>query len=145
MFCDMRFASDTAKFTTAFASRGLIAEHGIAWLLPRLIGSANALDLLMSARKFTGEEAARMGLVNRAYSGNELMGEVAAYARHMAQMVSPRSMTIMKRQVYKSLFQDFNNSTSMADAEMQKSFASDDFKEGVAHFVEKRAARFTGR
>ena len=144
MFCDMRFASDIAKFTTAFAQRGLVAEHGIAWLLPKLIGSANALDILMSARKFTGDEAAHLGLVNRSFPGNALMSEVKEYAKHMVDTVSPRSLTVMKRQVYKSLFQDFNASTSMADAEMQKSFASEDFKEGVAHFVEKRAARFSG-
>lgn len=145
LFCDLRVASDAAKFTTAFASRGLVAEHGIAWLLPRLIGSANALDILMSARKFTGDEAARIGLVNRSVPGNALMGEVMDYAKMLAATASPRSMTVMKRQVYKSLFQDFNASTAMADAEMQASFASEDFKEGVAHFVEKRAANFTGR
>jgi len=144
LFCDMRFASDAAKFTTAFAHRGLVAEHGIAWLLPRLIGSANALDILMSARKFTGDEAAGIGLVNRSYPGNALMGEVMDYAKALAETASPRSMTVMKRQVYKSLFQDFNVSTKMADKEMQASFASEDFKEGVAHFVEKRAANFTG-
>jgi len=145
LFCDMRIASDVAKFTTAFAQRGLVAEHGIAWLLPRLIGSANALDILMSARKFTGEEAARLGLVNRSVPGNALAGDVADYAKGLAETVSPRSVTVMKRQVYKSLFQDFNSSTSMADTEMQSSFASDDFKEGVAHFVEKRSPNFTGK
>lgn len=145
LFCDLRVASDAAKFTTAFAQRGLVAEHGIAWLLPRLIGSANALDILMSARKFTGDEAARIGLVNRSVPGNALMGEVMDYAKMLAATASPRSMTVMKRQVYKSLFQDFNVSTAMADTEMQASFASEDFKEGVAHFVEKRAANFTGR
>jgi enoyl-CoA hydratase/carnithine racemase len=145
LFCDLRFASEEAKFTTSFAQRGLVAEHGIAWLLPRLIGSAHALDLLMSARKIDGREAARLGLVNQAFPADKFMEEVMAYARHMAANVSPRSMAVMKRQVYKSLFQDFNQSTGMADKEMQASFKSADFKEGVAHFVEKRAAHFTGR
>ena len=145
LFCDLRFASEEAKFTTSFAQRGLVAEHGIAWLLPRLIGSAHALDLLMSARKIDGREAARLGLVNQAFPADKFMEEVMAYARHMAANVSPRSMAVMKRQVYKSLFQDFNQSTGMADKEMQASFKSADFKEGVAHFVEKRAANFTGR
>lgn len=145
LFCDMRFASTDAKFTTAFSQRGLVAEHGIAWLLPRLVGSAHALDLLLSARKVPGEEAERMGLVNKTFSADAFMDNVMDYARHLAGNVSPRSMAVMKRQVYKSLFQDFNVSTDMADKEMQKSFSSDDFKEGVAHFVEKRAANFKGR
>jgi len=144
LFCDLRFAADTAKFTTAFAQRGLIAEHGSAWLLPRLVGPANALDLLMSARKFTGAEAADLGLVNKAFSSNEFMGEVSNYTKHLVDTVSPRSLTVMKRQIFKSNFQDFSTSTDMADVQMNASFASSDFKEGVAHFVEKRAPNFTG-
>ena len=65
-FCDLRFASAQAVLTTAFAKRGLIAEHGISWLLPRLIGPARALDLLLSSRKLTGAEAEQLGLVNKA-------------------------------------------------------------------------------
>ncbi len=145
LFCDMRFASHEAKFTTAFAQRGLIAEHGISWLLPRLTGSANALDVLLSARKFTAEEAERIGLVNRSFSHDTFMDNVLAYARQLANSVSPRSMAVMKEQVWKAWFQDFNESLAVADAEMQKSFGSEDFKEGVAHFVEKRAPKFTGR
>ena len=145
LFCDLRFASHEAKFTTAFAQRGLIAEHGISWLLPRLTGSAHALDVLLSARKFSAEEAQRIGLVNRAFAHADFMDNVMAYARQLADTVSPRSMAVMKEQVWKSWFQDFNESLHVADAEMKKSFGSEDFKEGVAHFVEKRAAKFSGR
>src|SRR5438874_1551482 len=66
LMCDIRFAAKGAKLTTAFARRGLIAEHGSSWILPRLIGPARALDLLMSGRIFLAEEAERLGLVNRA-------------------------------------------------------------------------------
>jgi enoyl-CoA hydratase/carnithine racemase len=145
LFCDMRFASHEAKFTTAFAQRGLIAEHGISWLLPRLTGSANALDVLLSARKFAAEEAQRMGLINRAFAHENFMENVLAYARQLADTASPRSMAVMKEQVWKSWFQDFNEALHVADAEMQKSFGSEDFKEGVAHFVEKRAPKFSGK
>ena len=145
LFCDMRFASHEARFTTAFAQRGLIAEHGISWLLPRLTGSANALDVLLSARKFSAEEAERMGLVNRSFAHDTFMDNVQAYARQLADTVSPRSMAVMKEQVWKAWFQDFNDALAVADAEMQKSFGSEDFKEGVAHFVEKRAPKFSGR
>lgn len=145
LYADMRFAGSDAKFTTAFAQRGLIAEHGISWLLPRLVGPAHALDLLLSARKVTADEAERMGLVNKVFEQGNFMGAVMDYARALAETVSPRSMGVMKAQVWKSLFQDFNEALAVGDSEMQKSFATADFKEGVAHFVEKRKANFTGR
>ncbi len=145
LYCDLRFASSEAKFTTAFAQRGLIAEHGISWLLPRLTGTAHALDLLFSARRFTAEEAQRVGLVNRAFAHEHFMANVLEYARQLADTVSPRAMAVMKAQVWKALFQDLNDAIAIGDAEMQKSFATEDFKEGVAHFVEKRVAKFTGR
>jgi enoyl-CoA hydratase/carnithine racemase len=145
LYCDLRFASSEAKFTTSFAQRGLIAEHGISWLLPRITGTAHALDLLFSARKFTAEEAQRIGLVNRAFAHEHFMANVVEYARQLADTVSPRAMAVMKAQVWKALYQDLNDAIAIGDAEMQKSFATEDFKEGVAHFVEKRPAHFTGR
>jgi enoyl-CoA hydratase/carnithine racemase len=145
LYFDLRFASAEARFTTAFSQRGLIAEHGVAWLLPRLVGSSRALDLLLSARKFDGTEAERIGLVQRAFPQETFMRDVLAYARQLADTVSPRSMAVMKAQIWASAYQDFNASLEMANAEMAKSFATEDFREGVAHFVEKRAARFSGR
>lgn len=145
LFADMRYAASEAKFTTAFAQRGLIAEHGIAWQLPRLVGEANALDLLFTARKFDGAEAEKLGLVNKALPGDQLMGFVAETARHLATQVSPRSVAIMKRQIRESYFQSYAASLEVADAEMEASFATHDFKEGVASFVERRAPTFTGK
>jgi enoyl-CoA hydratase/carnithine racemase len=145
LYADMRFAGSDAKFTTAFAQRGLIAEHGISWLLPRLVGPANALDLLLSARKATATEAERMGLVNKVFEQANFIGAVMDYAKTLAETVSPRSMAVMKAQIWKSLFQNFNEAVEVGDKEMQGSFATADFKEGVAHFVEKRKANFTGK
>ena len=144
LYADVRFAGSDAKFTTSFAQRGLIAEHGISWLLPRLIGPAQALDLLLSARKFGAAEAERIGLVNKVFPQASFMADVMAYARTLAETVSPRSMAIMKAQIWKALCQDFNQALALADSEMHKSFASADFKEGVAHFVEKRSPAFSG-
>ena len=145
LYCDLRFASTEARFTTSFAQRGLIAEHGVSWLLPRLVGSSRALDLLLSARKFDGAEAERIGLVQKAFPADTFLFDVLAYARTLADTVSPRSMAVIKAQIWGAAYQDFNQSLEVANAEMAKSFATEDFKEGVAHFVEKRAARFTGR
>src|SRR5438132_13301586 len=90
--CDLRFASDQARFGTAFARRGLIAEHGISWMLPRLVGIANALDLLFSARLIDAAEALRMGLVSRLLPHDQFQHGVRAYATELAAAVSPRSM-----------------------------------------------------
>jgi enoyl-CoA hydratase/carnithine racemase len=145
LYCDIRFASDTAKFTTAFARRGLIAEHGISWLLPRLVGFANAADLLYSSRVITAPEALQMGLVSRVIPQAQFEAELMAYARMLATEVSPRSLREMKREIWNAQFQTLGDAIESANADMPPSFKSEDFKEGVAHFVEKRPARFTGK
>ena len=145
LYCDIRFAADSAVFTTSFARRGLIAEHGISWMLPRIVGHANALDLLLSARKIGAAEAQAMGLVNQVFPAARLADETLAYVRDLVDNVSPRSMAVIKRQQYEAPFQSLAENTIMANREMAQTFASEDFREGVAHFVEKRPARFTGR
>jgi enoyl-CoA hydratase/carnithine racemase len=100
VMCDVRFAAMNAKLTTSFSRRGLVAEHGISWMLPRLVGPAKALDLLLSGRVVLGREAAELGLVNRAIEDEQLMGETLAYARMLASECSPASMATIKRQVY---------------------------------------------
>jgi enoyl-CoA hydratase/carnithine racemase len=145
LYCDMRFASDGARFGTAFAKRGLIAEYGLAWLLPRLIGPANALDMLFSARLVDANEALRMRLVNQVFPQDSFMANVQAYAKELANNVSPRSLRIMKEQVYNAMFQTLSEAFETSEQEMVKSLQCEDFKEGVAHFLEKRAPTFTGR
>lgn len=145
LYCDMRFASDGARFGTAFAKRGLIAEWGLSWLLPRLIGHANALDLLLSARIIDASEALRMGLVNQVFPQDKFIDSVYAYAKELATSVSPRSMRVIKEQVYNALFQTLGEAFETAEREMVDSLQCEDFKEGVAHFLEKRAPVFTGK
>ena len=145
LYCDLRFASDAAKFSTAFARRGLIAEYGLAWILPRLVGHANALDLLFSARMVDSAEALRMGLVNQVFPQDVFLAKVNEYARDVAANSSPRSTRIMKRQVYDAMFQTLGEAFDVAEREMLASLQCEDFKEGVAHFLEKRAPAFTGR
>jgi enoyl-CoA hydratase/carnithine racemase len=114
-------------------------------MLPRIVGHANALDLLLSARKVLAPEAQAMGLVNKVFAPERLARETYTYARDLADNVSPRSMAVIKRQQYEAPFQTLAENTISANAEMLDSFGTEDFREGVAHFVEKRPARFTGR
>jgi enoyl-CoA hydratase/carnithine racemase len=139
---DFRYAANDMVFTTSFAQRGLIAEHGISWLLPRLVGPQNALDLLMSARRVPAVEAKQIGLVKDIFPRDELMGQTRSYAKLLAQTVSPRSMAVIKAQVWKSLVQSYSEALASADHELELSMPLPDYKEGVAHFVEKRPANF---
>ena len=145
LYYDLRFASDHARLGFLFPRRGLVAEHGSAWILPRLVGMANACDLLFSGRLVAAEEALAMGLVNRVVPHDSLLAHVREYARELATQCSPRSLRIMKRQLWTDQLGDLEASIRVADAEMVDSFGSEDFREGVASFVERRAPHFTGR
>jgi enoyl-CoA hydratase/carnithine racemase len=145
LYSDFRIASDKAVFATAFAKRGLIAEHGIAWMLPRIVGHAHATDLLLTSRKVDAKEALAMGLVNRVVAGDELLSSVQSLAQALSTEVSPRSVGVMKRQMWEAPYQSLGEAVALANAEMVTSLRSEDFKEGVAHFVERRPARFLGR
>jgi len=140
--CDLRFAASGAKFTTAFARRGLVAEHGISWLLPRLVGHAVALDLLLSGRVFLAEEALELGLVNRVTAPERLLPETLAYARDLVQNCSPAAMAEMKAQVYAAYESELGSAVADANRRMLASFARPDFKEGVTSFLEKRPPAF---
>ena len=142
LMCDMRFAADTAKFTVAFSKRGLIGEYGISWVLPRLVGQANALDLMMSSRVVMANEAQQMGMVNKVVPADQLMDVVLAYAADLAMNVSPSSMAVMKRQVYSDYEKDVSSASKEALRLMQESFTRSDFKEGVQSFLQKRQAEF---
>lgn len=145
LYADLRFASQAAVFTTAFARRGLVAEHGIDWILPRIVGLPNAIDLLLSARKITAEEALQMGLVNKVFARESFMAEVRAYALELATLVSPRSMRVMKQQLFRAQNLDFGAAVHASIPDVVESLGSEDFKEGVAHFVEQRKPNFPGR
>lgn len=142
LMCDIRFAAEEAKITTAFAKRGLVAEHGISWMLARLVGPAAALDLLLSGRVVLGREAAQLGLVNRALSADLVLREAMDYATGMASECSPASMATMKTQVYADLERPLEPAVEDANRLMGESFGRPDFVEGVQSYLEKRSPRF---
>ena len=144
LFCDVRFASRDALFVSSFSRRGLIAEHGTSWMLSRLVGHSRALDIMLSSRRVGAEEAYRIGLADRLCAPETLLDEAHAYARDLADNVSPRSTGIIKRQLWDALLVSLADSMADADREMALSLKSADFREGVAHFVDRRPARFTG-
>jgi enoyl-CoA hydratase/carnithine racemase len=141
LMCDIRFAAADAKITTSFSRRGLVAEHGISWILPRLVGPANALELLFSSRVLLGAEAAELGLVNRAFE-SDVLGESVTYAGMLARECSPASLATMKRQIYADLSRDLPEAVDEASRLMAESFTRLDFAEGVASFLEHRPPHF---
>jgi enoyl-CoA hydratase/carnithine racemase len=140
--CDLRFASDRAVFAVAFPQRGLIAEWGVSWLLPRVVGTGHALDLIMSGRKIDAQEAERMGLVNKTLPHDDLIKYVKEYARNLAENSSPASMQISKRQVYEALQEPLAEAHDKAVRLMGESFSRPDFAEGVKSFLERRPPSF---
>ena len=140
--CDVRFVNANAKVTTAFARRGLCAEYGMAWLLPRLIGVERALDLLLSGRTITGDEMVSIGLASRACPPDAVVTEAQEYATMLAEWSSPRSMAVMREQVWMSLDQAFTEAWDDSVAESTRFATLPDFAEGVASFHERRPPRF---
>jgi enoyl-CoA hydratase/carnithine racemase len=142
LYCDVRFAAAGAKFTTAFARRGLIAEYGVSWILPRLAGLGAATDLLLSGRTFLAEEAAELGLVKEVVAPDQLMTRAIAYAADLATKCAPNSMAVIKRQLYGDALRDMFETSDTAEKLMHESMRRPDFIEGITAFFEKRPPNF---
>ncbi len=142
LYCDLRFATPEAKLTTAFVRRGLIAEYGCSWILPRLVGPSAALDLLLSGRVVRGEEALRIGLVDRLVEAERVVDAAVEYAADLAANCSPASMASIKAQVQADLDRPFADAVAAADELMLESFTRPDVTEGVASYVEQRPPAF---
>ena len=145
MFTDIRFVVNGSKITSSFAKRGLVAEHGISWILPRIVGISNALDILFSARVIYAQEALQMGLVSKVFNSKKEMIEYALkYCRDIARWCSPAAIREIKKQVFKNTLDDPETSWREASALMKKSFTHPDFGEGVNSYLEKRYPKFQG-
>lgn len=140
--CDVRFMAADAPLITAFARRGLIAEWGLSWLLPRVVGTAVAMDLLVSSRRVTGEEAARLGLVNASMPADEVVAHSRSYIEAIAETCSPASIAIIKRQLNEQSHAGLGPAEREAQRLMLESFGRPDFREGVTSFLQKRPPKF---
>lgn len=140
--CDLRFAADQAKITTSFTRRGLVSEHGTAWLLPRIVGRSRALDLLLSGRIVLGQEALAMGLVDRVYRPEEVADAARNYAQDLGENCSPRAMALSKILIEQADRQAYPEARELADRLTLESHGHPDAEEGWRSLVEKRAPRF---
>jgi len=139
---DVRFASTQASFTTVFSKRGLIAEHGTSWILPRLLGAGRALELLWSSRRVSAEEALRIGLVEFVTAPEELVARAQDFVRDLAANVSPGSLRETKRLVYDHLGIGVEASLRDADTAQWRALDHPDALEGAKSYLEKRPPKF---
>lgn len=142
LFCHVRFAADTARFSTSFARRGLVAEYGIAWTLPRLVGIENAFDLLLSGRVFDAAEAKELGVVSRVVPRDDVLGAAQAYARDVAENCAPQAVAVIASQLREAADTSFDVALERAYTHTDRFIGGPDLREGVAAFLEKRAPRF---
>ncbi|MEZ0365078.1 enoyl-CoA hydratase [Mycobacterium sp. pUA109] len=142
LMCDVRFAAAGAKFATAFTRRGLIAEYGITWILPRLAGWGAAMDLLLSGRTFYAEEAHELGLVKEVVAPERLLARAMEYAEDIAGNCSPASLAVIKQQAYTDALRDITDVSARAEKLMHESLLRPDVIEGITSFLAKRPPNF---
>ncbi len=142
--CDFRIATPNARFAWNFVHRGLVPDTGAgSWLLPRLIGTANALRLLYTGEFLSADAAAGLGYVHQIVEPSELIPTAESLARAIAKG-SPFSQRRIKTLVYEGLGADVEAHMTRHTAALKECFASNDHREGVAAFLERRDADFTG-
>jgi enoyl-CoA hydratase/carnithine racemase len=144
-YADLRFAAAGARIATSFARLGLPAEYGIGWVLPRLMGTANAAQFLYSGGPIDATEARRLGFVQRVIADDDLLPATLDYARRLARESSPESLRTMKRALFLDSAGDFDTAYRRSVEDMNAALRHPDMKEGLAAFKERRPPDFLGR
>ena len=144
-FTDIRFGAAGAKWTPSMSRLGLPAEHGIAWILPRIIGYARASEWLFSSRVVLSEEAQSMGLVHAVHPPDEVLPATLAYARTLVDEAAPSSLRTIKRQLSLDLFRPLAESAHESDRLVREMIGSDEYRQGVKALLEKRPPGFATR
>jgi enoyl-CoA hydratase/carnithine racemase len=144
LFCDLRFASATARMTTAAPALGLPAEYGTSWMLPRLVGLTRAADLLLSGRVFTGAETEQWGLWNAVLpDGESTLDAAQDYAQRLVRSAGPAAVSTTKRQMHEDQTHgDVGASVEGSKVLLDAAMGTDEYREGVAALREKRPPRF---
>ena len=144
LMCDVRIAAESARFSTGYVRVGLMPGDGDTYFLPRLVGSAKALELLWTADFIEAPEALRLGIVNRVVPDAQLKEATYAFAKQIAD--GPQvPIRMIKRLVYQSLRLDLRTHLDLVSSHMAVVRRTEDHAEGVAAFKEKRTAKFKGR
>ena len=137
LMCDMRFAGRSARFSEGYIRAGLIPGDGACYFLPRLVGLAKALELLLSADFVDAAEALRIGIVNRVYDDDVLLAETLAFAGRLAHS-PPVHLRLIKRNVYQSYQNDLHSALELAASHMGIVRTLEDSKEAVTALLERR-------
>jgi len=144
LMCDMRFMGRSARLSEGYIKVGLVPGDGGAWFLPRLVGPAKALELLLTGDFVEADEALRIGMVNRVYDDAELQERTREFAAQLAAM-SPVAVAVIKRTVQQSAAIDLRTSLDLISSHMAVVQSTDDYREAQTAFAERRPGRFTGR
>jgi enoyl-CoA hydratase/carnithine racemase len=142
LVCDVRFAAHDVKLCAPYVKRGLIGEVGVVWMLTRIVGAGNAMDMMLSGRPLSGEEALGIGLVNKLYPAEELFDRALDYCLAMAEQCSPWSLRMIKQQAYHALMENFTSAFEDSEVMLQTALNGADFAEGISAFRDKRQLNF---
>src|SRR5437660_12796785 len=142
--CDIRIASDAAKFGPSFALIGLHPDWGGSWFLPKLVGTAKACELVFTGTMISAQEAEKIGLINRVVQPDQLLPIVNELAEKIAKN-PPGALRLAKESIYRSLTSDLETAFARETQVQMECFYSEDFLEGVTAFLEKRRPQFKGR
>jgi enoyl-CoA hydratase/carnithine racemase len=144
LMCDMRFAARSARLSEGYIKVGLVPGDGGGWLLPRLVGPAKALELLLSGEFVEADEALRIGMVNRVYEDDELQARTREFATTLCAL-SPVALAFIKRTVQQSASIDLRTSLDLISSHMAVVQSTEDYREAQSAFKERRPGQFTGR
>lgn len=142
LMADVRIASESASFTTVFLKRGLIAEHGSSWLLPRLVGLGRTMDLMFTGERIDAATALSYGLVQKLVKDDELTSYAKNYVKSIASSTAPASIAETKRLIYRHMGLSFTDALHEAETIQNRFVSRTDALEGAQALIEKRSAKF---